>query len=938
MLRIDLTELIEQQIEVQLGNTLNTNLPATIVSYNAQTNRAVVKPVLPKRLSSEEPLEPPQIVEVPVIFTASGGGKASMTFPLQPGDGGMLAVQQRSLEGWLDGKNEMPDDPRQFDLSDSVFIPGCQPTGIVGNSDDVVMKFDKSHLTITKDNNIVTGNDKSTVTIDQNGNIVQQAQQAFTVDSPSITLGGSARAPGIITAASHLMLTQPPVSPMEATTKTYVDSVASSGVQGPPGPTGPQGPQGDVGPPGPQGPKGDTGAASTVPGPVGPTGPQGPRGNTGAQGDVGPMGPSGPQGPIGATGNTGPQGPIGNTGDTGPQGPIGNTGPTGPQGDVGPQGPIGATGADSTVPGPIGPQGPQGNVGPIGPQGPIGNTGPQGQQGPQGIKGDVGNTGPQGPVGPQGAPGEVPEAPLDSFAYGRYNAAWQRVLLLAGGTLTGPLLLNADPTSALMAVTKQYVDNHQPLGGPYLPLTGGVLSGNVNVSAVSATFVANATSGFATFQMQSASGNGRRILSYTGSSLRWDVEIGDSVAESGSNAGSNFNINRYDDASNYLGAPISINRASGLVTIGQSLTVSSVLTVASNILGGLGVYAMGRTDFGLSADASNRYFNWQAGWYDWWRISDGLRGWYCANNGQNMTLDGSCNLWVYGNITSVNTLTGAYIHSTGSIQADGDSNASGGMTAGRIRATNSIMNVTGIMYVADNGNYYMGRSSADGYWRFVENGTINFTIDTAGTITARGNIFGGVIQASTYVLSYGPIYARGNIMYLWSDDSMVIGSGGAGRIMQFAGNWYWNWNASNGNLNWITPNGSLWMMDVTMNRVYNGLGTVGGYGPYQDYSDERSKFDIESSDVGLKEIMKINPIKFRRLKGLDKIEIGFGAQQIRDVLPEAVSPFGMTLGRDEIEDEEPSLGVATTPIIAALVNAVKELSARVAELERPTIH
>jgi hypothetical protein len=36
--------------------------------------------------------------------------------------------------------------------------------------------------------------------------------------------------------------------------------------------------------------------------------------------------------------------------------------------------------------------------------------------------------------------------------------AWQLVLPLAGGTLTGPLILNANPTAALGAATKQYAD------------------------------------------------------------------------------------------------------------------------------------------------------------------------------------------------------------------------------------------------------------------------------------------------------------------------------------------------------------------------------------------------------------------------------------------------------------------------------------------------
>jgi hypothetical protein len=329
MLRLNLTELIEQQIEVQLGNTLNTSMPAKIISYNAATNRAVVKPVLPKRLASEEPLDSPQIVEVPVVFPASGGGKASMTFPLKPGDGVMLAVQQRSMEGWLDGKETMPDDPRQFDLSDSVAIAGCQPSGIVGDPDNVVLKFDKCTVTLTKDNSVVVATEKANIVVDKDGNINQTAQQSYVVTAPAITLGGSGldRAPGNIQVNSHMHIL-PPASADEAANKEYVDSVASSGVQGPPGPQGPEGPQGEIGPPGPQGP---TGADSTVPGPQGPqgnTGPAGPKGDTGQQG------PTGPQGPQGADSTV--PGPVG------PQGPIGDTGPQGPQGDTGPQGPQGA--------------------------------------------------------------------------------------------------------------------------------------------------------------------------------------------------------------------------------------------------------------------------------------------------------------------------------------------------------------------------------------------------------------------------------------------------------------------------------------------------------------------------------------------------------------------------------------------------------------------
>lgn len=52
-------------------------------------------------------------------------------------------------------------------------------------------------------------------------------------------------------------------------------------------------------------------------------------------------------------------------------------------------------------------------------------------------------------------------------------------LPLTGGTLSGPLLLNADPAAALGAATKQYVDNVQ---GNKLPLTGGTMQGSINMN------------------------------------------------------------------------------------------------------------------------------------------------------------------------------------------------------------------------------------------------------------------------------------------------------------------------------------------------------------------------------------------------------------------------------------------------------------------------
>ncbi len=58
-------------------------------------------------------------------------------------------------------------------------------------------------------------------------------------------------------------------------------------------------------------------------------------------------------------------------------------------------------------------------------------------------------------------------------------------LLLVGGAMTGPLTLAGDPTTALQAATKQYVDSHAAGSGPGggLPLTGGTLTGPLTLSA-----------------------------------------------------------------------------------------------------------------------------------------------------------------------------------------------------------------------------------------------------------------------------------------------------------------------------------------------------------------------------------------------------------------------------------------------------------------------
>jgi hypothetical protein len=81
--------------------------------------------------------------------------------------------------------------------------------------------------------------------------------------------------------------------------------------------------------------------------------------------------------------------------------------------------------------------------------------------------------------------GALGDAPSDGTSYGRVSGAWARVVKLAGDTMTGALVLNADPTAPLGAVTKQYVDARS--------VTGALVAFNSYASSQTITVPTGAT-------------------------------------------------------------------------------------------------------------------------------------------------------------------------------------------------------------------------------------------------------------------------------------------------------------------------------------------------------------------------------------------------------------------------------------------------------------
>lgn len=106
-------------------NDIYTMLPGVIVAYDGKL--ATVRPTIDKLLANGAVLAAPQIVRVPVKFPIADGGKAFVTVPLKPGDAVELTFACRSLENWISGADSVPDDPRQFDISDCFCTPVMRP-------------------------------------------------------------------------------------------------------------------------------------------------------------------------------------------------------------------------------------------------------------------------------------------------------------------------------------------------------------------------------------------------------------------------------------------------------------------------------------------------------------------------------------------------------------------------------------------------------------------------------------------------------------------------------------------------------------------------------------------------------------------------------------------------------------------------------------------
>ena len=117
--------------------------------------------------------------------------------------------------------------------------------------------------------------------------------------------------------------------------------------------------------------------------------------------------------------------------------------------------------------------------------------------------------------------------------------------------------------------------------GPWAPVISPGFTGSMTLTANSGAAVA--------LVINAPTSQQRAIFGASAGLGRWSVFFGDSATESGSAAGSDFSVNRYNDAGTFLNAPLKITRRNGAITLADLQVSASYANDAAASAAGVAV-------------------------------------------------------------------------------------------------------------------------------------------------------------------------------------------------------------------------------------------------------------------------------------------------------------------------------------------------------------
>lgn len=218
-------------------------------------------------------------------------------------------------------------------------------------------------------------------------------------------------------------------------------------------------------------------------------------------------------------------------------------------------------------------------------------------------------------------------------------------------------------------------------------------------------------------------------------------------------------------------------------------------------------------------------------------------------------------------------------------------------------------------------NWYERWASANGQRTWGSPSGVQMTLDPVGNLVPIGYVCAPQFWSNAGGAAVG---------------QFGFAAGAGGRIFQFSSSFYLEFVTATATLQWNVSNGPLWVMRAADDLCFNPQSSVAGNGAYLNISDRRAKTNIAPTTKGLTEVLQLQPQSFTRTDPTTgaQEEIGFIAQDVQPIVPEAVWQAGIPLrdGTGGLDSGDPTLALSSETITALNVNAIKELNALIASL------
>jgi hypothetical protein len=358
------------------------------------------------------------------------------------------------------------------------------------------------------------------------------------------------------------------------------------------------------------------------------------------------------------------------------------------------------------------------------------------------------------------------------------------------------------------------------------------------------------------FLNKNGSGSQSAVTATNQGILRWQISMGDNSTESGSNAGSNFQITNFSDTGTVLGNPMIINRATGITTHSVASVVNAVGASSYS-----GTFGTGSANFAVNKLGSGNNANVEG-------MSNGLLRWQLC----------------LGDVVSE---TGSNAGSNFSLNSFSDAGALISQPITIARNT-GYLTLSSKIFVSPAGvanySYTQNPNCADIFLN--KNGT-----GTQSAVTGTNN---GILR---WQITLGGFDAE-------------TGTGNAG---------------SNFALSCFNDTGTVIANPITIARG-TGVTTFSSAivnGP----SDMRMKENITPIEGALAKVNALQGVRYNMI-GKKELEIGLIAQDVKPIVPEIIQAY--------VQPDKPEMMALDYPkLTALLIEAVKELTARIAVLEGP---